>query len=116
MSGNVIVFGWKRSLPGRESLSAEHFQEFMQYLGGQKEKGNIDSFDVVLLEPTGGALTGFFTIKGDVGKLSTLTGSADWVQHISRAMLHLDSPAVWRGVAGAMVKERMEIWMKAIPK
>jgi hypothetical protein len=116
MSGNVIVFGWKRPLAGRESMSAQHFQEFVQYLGAEKQKGTIESFDVVLLEPTGGALNGFFAIKGEPAKLSALTGSPDWVQHITRAILHLDSPAVWSGVGGAMVQERMELWMKAIPR
>ena len=30
MSSNVIFFGWNRSIPGRERLSAEHFGEFGQ--------------------------------------------------------------------------------------
>jgi hypothetical protein len=115
MSGNVIVFGWRRPLPGREKISGQHFQDFLQYLGGEKQKGNIESFDCVLLEPTGGDLTGFFLIKGESGKLSALTGSPDWIQHMTRAILHLDNAAVWRGVAGDMVQERMEIWMKTIP-
>ena len=53
----MIVFGWKRSLPGREKLSAQHFQAFLQYMGAEKQKGNIESCEPVLLEPTGGDLT-----------------------------------------------------------
>ena len=56
MSGNVIVFGWKRSLPGREKISAQHFQDFLQYLGGEKQKGTIESFEPVFLEPNGSEL------------------------------------------------------------
>lgn len=59
MDSNAIVFGWNRSIPGREPLSAEHFQEFVQYLTGLKEKGTIESFDTVILNPHGGDLNGF---------------------------------------------------------
>jgi len=69
----------------------------------------------VLLNPTGGDLTGFFLIRGEPGKLAALTGSPEWVQHITRAMLHLDNAAVWTGVGGAMVQDRMDIWMKTLP-
>ena len=34
MASNVLLFGWNRSLPGREKLSAEHFADITQYLGG----------------------------------------------------------------------------------
>ena len=33
MRSNTIFFGWNRSIPGWERTSAEHFQEFVQYLG-----------------------------------------------------------------------------------
>jgi hypothetical protein len=29
MNSNVIFFGWNRSIPGRERLSAAHFSEFV---------------------------------------------------------------------------------------
>jgi hypothetical protein len=29
---NAIFFGWNRSMPGRERLSAQHFDEFVAYL------------------------------------------------------------------------------------
>ena len=40
MATNVLLFGWNRSLPGREKSSAEHFAEFTQYLGGLQQKGH----------------------------------------------------------------------------
>ena len=39
MASNVILFGWNRSIPGREKVSAQHFGEFVQYLGGLQQKG-----------------------------------------------------------------------------
>ena len=33
MSSNVMLFGWNRPIPGQEKVSAQHFEEFVQYLG-----------------------------------------------------------------------------------
>jgi hypothetical protein len=30
MASNVILFGWNRSIPGREKVSAGHFDEFVK--------------------------------------------------------------------------------------
>jgi hypothetical protein len=54
MSSNAVFFGWNRSIPGRERISAEHFQGFVRYLGGLQQKGAIQSFDAVLLDSHGG--------------------------------------------------------------
>lgn len=116
MSNNVIVFGWKQSIPGRESLSGQHFQEFLQYLQQRKDQGAIESFEPILLEPHGGELNGFFLIKGEPSKLATLVGSPEWVQHQVRGMLHVYGLSLMRGVSGPAVMERMGLWMKAIPR
>jgi hypothetical protein len=113
---NVVMFAWNRSLPGREQLSGQHFQDFVAYLQAQKAQGTIESFDPVLLEPHGLGPHGFFLIRGAPERLQTLTASPDWVEHQVRAMMHLDGPAVMRGVTGAAVGERMALWAKAIPK
>jgi hypothetical protein len=43
MGSNTVLFGWKRSIPGREKLSAQHFGEFVAYLGGLQQKGAIQT-------------------------------------------------------------------------
>ena len=116
MSANAIVFGWNRSLPGRERLSGQHFQDFMAYLQSRKDEGAIEAFEPVLLEPHGGSVNGFFLIKGAPDKLAALAASPDWIQHQTRAMLHLEGSGVWRGVVGSAVPERMGMWLQAIPK
>jgi hypothetical protein len=116
MSSNAIVFGWNRSLPGREQLSGKHFQDFMAYLQAQKAASRIESFDPVLLEPHGGSVNGFFLIRGTSAQLTAMTDSPEWVQHQIRAELHLEGAGIWRAVVGAAVSERMGMWMQAIPK
>lgn len=115
MSSNVVFFGWNRPIPGRERVSAGHFQEFVQYLGGLREKGAIQSFDVVLLDAHGGDMNGFFLIRGESGKLGELVATADWVTHMTRAGLHLEGSGAVLGVTGEAVTERMKLWTSLLP-
>jgi hypothetical protein len=116
MSTNVIFFGWNRSIPGRERLSAEHFGEFVQYLGGLRQAGAISSFEAVLLDVHGGDLNGFFLVRGDHAQLDALTASEAWSRHVMRADLHLQGAGVVRGATGESVRERMGQWVKSIPQ
>jgi hypothetical protein len=115
MSSNVIFFGWNRPVPGREGMSAEHFQEFMQYAGGLQQDGTIQSVEPVFLDAHGGDLNGFILIKGESAKLDALVSSEAWVTHMTRAGLHLEGSGAVRGATGDLVMERMSLWTGLIP-
>jgi hypothetical protein len=115
MSSNAIFFAWNRSLPGRERISAEHFNEFVSYVGGLQKAGSIQSFEVVFLNTHGGDMNGFFLIRGDSARLDQVMGSDDWNRHMMRAQLHLDGAGAVRGVTGEPVMKRMDLWRSLIP-
>lgn len=115
MSSNTIFFAWNRSLPGRERLSAEHFNDFVGYVGALQKAGTIQSYEVVLLNSHGGDMNGFFLIRGESSKLDALMASDDWNRHMMRALLHLDGSGAVRGVSGDLVMKRMELWSGLIP-
>jgi hypothetical protein len=115
MASNIILFGWNRSIPGREKVSAQHFGEFLQYLGGLQQKGAVQGFETVFLDSHGGDLNGFFLIKGDSAKLDALISTTEWITHTTRASLHLNGFGVVRGVTGNEVMERMALWTSVIP-
>jgi hypothetical protein len=115
MSPNAIFFAWNRSIPGRERLSAEHFQDFSKYLGGLKQSGTIESFDTVFLNAHGGDLNGFFLIRGEGSKLDGLIAGDEWVTHMMRAGMHLEGSGAVRGYTGDLIMGRMELWTKTIP-
>ena len=115
MGSSVILFGWNRSIPGREKVSAGHFDEFVKYLGGLQQKGAIQAFDIMLLDAHGGDLNGFFLIRGECAKLDTLVSTTEWITHITRASLHLEGSGVIRGVTGDEIMKRMAIWTSVIP-
>ena len=115
MASNTILFGWNRSIPGREKLSGKHFEEFVVYLGGLQQKGAIQGFDIVFLDSHGGDLNGFFLIKGESAKLDALISGTEWVTHMTRAALHLEGSGSVRGVTGNDVMARMALWTSLLP-
>jgi len=115
MDRNVILFAWNRATPGREKTSSDHFDEFVEYLSEQAQAGNIQGFDVVFLDSHGGDLNGFFLIRGEPSNLDALVSTADWVEHMTRAALHLDGSGAVRGTTGDQAMARMEIWRKHRP-
>jgi hypothetical protein len=115
MASNIILFGWNRSIPGREKVSAQHFEEFVKYLGDLQLKSAIQGFETVFLDTHGGDLNGFFLIKGESTKLDALISTTEWTTHITRASLHLDDVGVIRGLIGNEVMERMALWTSVIP-
>ena len=110
MSSNVIFFGWNRSVPGREQLSAQHFQDFLQYLGGLQQAGAIESFEPILLSAHGGDMNGFFLIRGENDALNALVDSDEWLIHMTRGGHHLEGSGAVRGAAGELVMEWMNRW------
>jgi len=116
MGSNVVFFAWNRSIPGREAVSAAHFDDFVKYVTGLQQAGNIQSFDVALLDTHGGDMNGFFLLHGETAKLDALVSSAEWITHMTRASLHLEGAGAVRGVTGAAVMERMQLWTATIPR
>ncbi len=116
MTANLVFFAWNRSVPGREQISAEHFGEFVQYLGGLQQAGAIQSFDIAFLDIHGGDMNGFILIRGASSQLNDLVDSEAWVMHMLRAGLHMEGAGVVRGVTGELVMERMGQWVQSIPQ
>ena len=96
MSSSALFLSWSRPAAGRERVSRAHFDSFQHYLSELQARNRIESFEMVMLDSRPGHLNGFFLIQGDPGKLSDLTLSDDWLDHMERAAEHLDgSGPVW---------------------
>ena len=96
MSSSALFLSWSRPAAGRKRLSLAHFESFRRYLSELEADNRIESSEMVMLDGRPGHLNGFFLIQGDRGKLSDLTQSDDWLDHMERATEHLDgSGPVW---------------------
>ena len=115
MASNAIVFGWNRGIPGRETVSAEHFTQFLGYLTNLKTNNTITSFETVFMTPGGSNFNGFFLIQGESDKLHRLSETNEWIEHITRASLHLENVVVNFAATGNEVMNRMQVWTKSIP-
>lgn len=111
---NTIVYSWKRALPGREALAAQHYAEFIGYLAALRNEGLIESFEPVLLWPNG-RMIGFFLIRGTDAQLGQVLDSPAWGEHIMRSMMHLDEPVLAYGFGGDMAEQRFQAWAAHIP-
>ena len=80
-----LFIGWGAPVRGRETAGLGVFQEAIGYWGSQQEAGAIESFDVVILEPHGGDLAGFFLIRGSADQVAALRASDDYARLITRA-------------------------------
>jgi hypothetical protein len=80
-----LFIGWGAPVRGRETVGLGVFQESIAYWGSQQEAGAIESFEVVLLEPHGGDLAGFFMIRGSEAQMDALQDEDAYRTLITRA-------------------------------
>ena len=113
---NLLIFGWSGSRTGREPISAAHFSEVVGFLTAQQKEGKIAAFEPVFLEPYAGALQGFFLIRGSAAQLDALSNHEAWIEHVTRAILHLDGVVQQRGTGGEAVASLMGLWTKHLPR
>ena len=102
MATGALFIGWGAGVPGRERQALQIFNEGMQYYAGLQQRGEIESFETVLLEPHGGDLYGFTLIKGDQEKLARLRTTD---QEFERIRLRSGMVVRTLGVVGAYVGE-----------
>ncbi len=100
---NGLFIGWGESVRGREQKSLEVFNEFVEYLSDLQQRGEIDSFEPVFLEPHGGDLDGFALIRGEPERLARIRASDEWFRLLYRAGLVVDG----LGVVGATLGDRL---------
>ena len=114
MATDVLFVGWNRAVPGREALAAAHFQEYLGYLSGLQQAGEIESFETVLLSHHGGDLNGFFLIRGDDAQISALSGTEAFLTHATRGGYNTEGFGIVHGVTGEGVMAWMAAWGKVI--
>jgi hypothetical protein len=80
-----LFIGWGAPVRGRETVGLGVFQEAIGYWGSQQGAGAIESFEVVILEPHGGDLAGFFLIRGSENQIAALRATDEFARLITRA-------------------------------
>ena len=63
MSDTAMFIGWGTAVRDREEQATMVFGEASDYWKKLQDAGDIESYDVFMLEPHGGDLTGFAVLK-----------------------------------------------------
>ncbi|TME46554.1 MAG: hypothetical protein E6I56_06680 [Chloroflexi bacterium] len=111
--GLFIGFGLVK--PGREKQALEVFAEAQQFNEKLKQRGEIDSYETVLLELHGGDLGGFTLLRGTADKLNRLRyQDQEFLGIVSRASLLVDDFGVVGATIGDGIQKQMGIFQEAI--
>jgi hypothetical protein len=107
MASAGIFIGWGIPVRGREQKAVQVFQQSVEYWSSLQAGGDIESFEVVLLEPHGGDLGGFALLRGEREKLARVRESEDFQRHVDRANLIVESLGVVSAAIGDAVATEM---------
>jgi len=113
MTDRVIFIGWGNAVRGREQASQRVFQEAVEYWSRLQAAGEIESFDVVLLDAHGGDLGGFFLLKGEREKLTRVRASEEMERLMVRANVIVEGLGAVGGVTGDGVAQQLAAFLEA---
>jgi hypothetical protein len=116
MSMNAMVVGWDRPVPGHEAQASERFSAFVGYLTEQQQKGQIQSFEPVLLLQHGGHLNGFFLVRGETTKLAAMKADDRFLDLTTHVLFHVQGFTILDAFSGDAVMARMGRWRQFIGK
>jgi hypothetical protein len=115
MADRSLVFTWGQVVRGREERALENFQAVTTYYGGRKRLGEIEQFDVVLLEPNA-AMGGMMILQGSEDQLRALRHQEQFLQLMAESSLIVDDLTLFDGFVGQGVADRMALFAEAIHK
>ena len=67
MADRLLFVSWGATVSGREERALEVFNSAIAFYGRCQGDGRLESFDVVLLGPSGAGIHGFATLPGSPG-------------------------------------------------
>jgi hypothetical protein len=73
-----LFLGFGQPARGREVQADKVFGETLAYYAELQKQGEIESFQVAILEPHGGELGGFVLLRGEPDRLGKVRASAEF--------------------------------------
>jgi hypothetical protein len=91
MTNGALVVVWGQAVRGREQLALEVFGEVLAYYGRLRQAGEIESFEPIALEPSGGVLAGLLIARGDPARLQRIRLSDEFLRLSNRSLHVVDN-------------------------
>ena len=115
MADRVLVISWGESVHGREERGLEVFNEALGLCGRLQQDGQIESFDVVLLDPAGD-MAGYLEIHGSAEQINALDDNEEFTRNTIDASLIVKNLRHSRGYTNEGVARQIELYQEAIGK
>jgi hypothetical protein len=115
MANAGLFMGWGSAVTGREAKSLEMFQnEVLPFFQGQQDNGNIESYEVVFLEPHGGDLDGFILARGSRESIAALRATQEYTRLATRGQFVVGSLGGVGASVGEGIEEAIGMYQEAI--
>jgi hypothetical protein len=115
MADRVLFISWGEVVRGREIAAFENFNETVGLYGRMQQEGRIESFDVVLLDPSMD-IAGYAEIHGSAEQISALKESEDFRRALFAGSLIVDNLRMADGYTNEGIAREMELYQEAISK
>jgi hypothetical protein len=114
MSEAALFIGWGQVVRGREKKAVEVFNESVAYWGQLQQDGKIERFDLALLNPHGGDLSGFALVRGTEDQIDTLRRSDDFQKNATEADQIVENYGIVDAAVDEGIADGMAIYQEAI--
>ena len=114
MADRALFIGWGNPVRGREKVALPVFSESAQYWTQLQQTGQIESFEVAMMEPHGGELAGFSILRGTRAQLDAVRATREFQKNVTRANLVVESLRVVDAVIGQGLTEDMALYGEQI--
>jgi hypothetical protein len=115
MADRVLFISWGATIPGREERGLEVFNEAMGLYGRMQQEGRIESFDVVLLNPSGD-IEGYIELHGTHEQLDTVQQDEDFRRSLIDATLVAERMSVVEGITNEALAGEIALYQESISK
>ena len=114
MADRVLFVSWGENVAGREERGLEVFNEAIGLYGRMQQEGRIESFDVALMTPNGGAVEGYMNLNGSAEQLAAVRESEDYQRVMVDASLVVHDLAICDGYTGEGLARQIGMYQEAI--
>ena len=115
MADRVLFISWGEVVRGREMAAFENFNETIGLYGRMQQDGRIDSFDVVLLDPSMD-IAGYAEIHGSAEQLAALKSDEEFRRALYAGSLIVDHLKMADGYTNEGIAREMQLYQEAISK
>ncbi len=116
MADAALFVGFGQPARAREPQAIELWDELVQFCGELQGRGEIESFEPVLLEPHGGDLRGFVLIRGQRDQIDRLRVHGDFRRIATRAGLVVDGFGVVEAYVGSGLASQLRLYREQMGK